>query len=127
MCVSNNLETKRQVALNKAKDKTLSDVERNKANKEAEKYQKLIITRKEDLNQTNLEAGYAGVRKVLAKNGYQGTITNAQISRMMQESDRSNREKNVERYNRDMANYNKRMNQHTTVDDRGKTHYDNEY
>lgn len=123
----NNLETKRQVALNKAKDKTLSDVERNKANKEAEKYQKRIITRKEDLNQTNLEAGYAGVRKVLAKNGYQGTITNAQISKMMQESDRANRDKEVEKYNRNMDDYNRRMNQHHNGNYQSGYTYDKKY
>lgn len=123
----NNLETKRQIALNKAKDKTLSDDERNKSNQEAKQYQGQINERKKDLYNSNRDAFLAGARKVLAEGGFQGAVTDKQIFTMFDERNRAEREKQVKDFDRRNRTYNAQMNKHITVDDRGKTHYDAEY
>lgn len=85
----NNLNTKKQLYQNKARDKTLSDAERNKYNNLAKQTDTKITARKQDLAGANNNAYYAGVRSLIAKGGYTGNVTNQMIDYLMTETNKS--------------------------------------
>lgn len=111
----NNLSTKKQIYQNKAKDKTLSDEERNKYNNLAKQTQNKINIRKQDVASANNEAYYAGVRALLAKGGYTGKVSNEMIDYLMKETSRSERAKQAEKYDNTIKYYQREKNKHTTV------------
>ncbi len=127
----NDLTTKKQIYQNKAKDKTLSDAERNKYNQLAKQTDVKISARKQDLAGANNNAYYAGIRNVIAKGGYTGEISNNMIDYLFTESNRSTRTKQAEDYKKNMAKYEREKAKHVTFTE-GRNgsqtaHYDKEY
>nr|WP_320038852.1 hypothetical protein [uncultured Bacteroides sp.] len=127
----NNLSTKKQIYADKAKDKTLSDAERNKYNNLAQQTDVKISARKKDLANANNGAYYGGIRATIAKGGYTGEISDEMIDYLFTESNRDTRAKQAEQYKKNMAKYQREKNKHVTYTE-GRNgsqiaHYDKEY
>lgn len=104
-----DLNTKYQIALNKAKARNISDEERNKYLNEARGYLVEITKLQTSLSQANKETSYTALQAEMAKQGFDRNISKDTWEYLLKDSNRADIEARAAEYNNTVGGYKNKL------------------
>lgn len=104
-----DLNTKYQLELNKAKARNISDEERNKHLAKAKEYLIQMATLQQSLATANTDTSYTAMQSEIATKGFNKNVSREMWDYLLKDSNRANIEKTKSDHNARIFEYNKRI------------------